>query len=307
LGEWAIRYLDYSVNKHAEKTYREEKVPAFKRLFANPKLSKTDSIEVLTPAIALLHIQNLANRKTGSTANCDRKNLRAAWEWGIKYLELPRLNPFAVVEKQQQNTKPRYVPPEDDFWKAYEAAGHEQDKRLLLCYLHTAARKDELFRLRWTDVDFINDRIRLWARKNRSGEWRGKWIPMTAALVEAMNAQRKVNGKHRFVFIDPVSGLPYKKRYRFMSQLCKKAGVRYFDHHAIRHLTASVLAGLGVPTVDIQQILRHELISTTDRYIKSMKDEKEGRKALALLSFPGKKHSKNHSQGFECSSENAAK
>ena len=37
--------------------------------------------------------------------------------------------------------------------------------------------------------------------------------------------------------------------------------------HAIRHLTASILGKNNVPLVDIQAILRHQRLSTTEKYI----------------------------------------
>lgn len=43
-----------------------------------------------------------------------------------------------------------------------------------------------------------------------------------------------------------------------------------FGCHAIRHLTASILAQADVPMVVIQGILRHKKLSTTERYVRRM-------------------------------------
>jgi integrase len=66
-----------------------------------------------------------------------------------------------------------------------------------------------------------------------------------------------------------------------MRSLCKKARVTAFGIHAIRHLTASILAKQNVPMVEIQAILRHRALATTERYIKRLRDLKP---ALQLLS-----------------------
>ncbi len=55
-----------------------------------------------------------------------------------------------------------------------------------------------------------------------------------------------------------------------MERLCKTAGVRQFDFHAIRHLTASILYRAGQPVAVIQAVLRHQSPQTTTRYLQSL-------------------------------------
>lgn len=52
-----------------------------------------------------------------------------------------------------------------------------------------------------------------------------------------------------------------------MKILCKRAGVKHFTFHGIRHLTASILAQQGIDIPTIQAILRHKNSMTTTRYI----------------------------------------
>jgi integrase len=66
-----------------------------------------------------------------------------------------------------------------------------------------------------------------------------------------------------------------------MRALCKPAGVKPFGFHAIRHLTASILAQADVPMVTIQRILRHKNLTTTERYISGLEPV---RPALEILS-----------------------
>lgn len=62
-------------------------------------------------------------------------------------------------------------------------------------------------------------------------------------------------------------GTPYNWRQYLMKILCKRAGVKHFTFHAIRHLTASILFHDGYPVMVIQGILRHKNPLTTTRYL----------------------------------------
>ena len=62
----------------------------------------------------------------------------------------------------------------------------------------------------------------------------------------------------------------YTNRIRLTKRLCVKAEVGHFCLHAIRHLTATLLAKEGVPMKDIQAILRHKRLATTENYIARM-------------------------------------
>lgn len=55
-----------------------------------------------------------------------------------------------------------------------------------------------------------------------------------------------------------------------MSKLCTEAGVHYFQYHALRHMTASILDDLGVPKGAIQRNLGHRNRQTTELCLHSI-------------------------------------
>lgn len=250
----------------------------FKRFFKVVKPEQHP--RCLKPATVLSYITEQAEVRSGYAANKDRKNLVAAWNWGMKYMErpLPGPNP-CIVERMSEVRHPRYIPREQDFWKIYDVA-EGQDKVMLLAFLHLAARRGEIFRLTWPDVDFGNSRIRLGTRKRRDGNFEYDWLPMTDELFSTLLAHKQ-QSTSGWVFINPQSEQPYVDHKKWMPRLCRQAGVKPFGMHAIRHLTASILAQNGVPTITIQAILRHKKISTTERYLHRLEDLKP---ALTLLS-----------------------
>lgn len=263
--QWCNEYLDYSKGRFSTKTF-DEKVSSFKRLF---KFVKQESpAEKILPAVALKVLTARAKAVSGYAANKDRKNLVAAWGWGAKYLALPKDNPFKAVDKFAEEKTVKYVPPQEDFWAVYEVA-EGQDKVFLLTMLHTAARRGEVVRMRWSDVDFKGKKITLWTRKRKGGNLEADTIPMTEILAEALWAHR-AQAKGLTVFTRE-NGQAYKWRQHLMPYLCGQAKVRKFGFHSIRHLSASMLDAAGVPLATIQAILRHQNATTTSRYLHELK------------------------------------
>ncbi len=284
-------YLDMAKERFAKKTAAEKKL-AFKYLFK--AIPPTVTSEELSPAMALNALRHIALKSSGHAANKARKNLIAAWEWGKKYYGLPAVNPFKEVEKFPADQQPRYVPSEEDFWKVHAEAS-PQDQAFLLFMLHTGARRAEVFRLQWDDVDFAGRKIRLGTRKTGHGGMEYAWLPMTTELHSTL-ATHRLRSRSGHVFTDPATGEPFAARQHYMARLCKRAKVKPFGFHAIRHLSATILAyeGLDIPTV--QAVLRHKNPNTTARYIKSLgvqPDKLEGvfvkRKAPKVLPFEASK------------------
>jgi integrase len=168
------------------------KVTLFKLFFE--KVDPTAPVRKLKPADVMAYILDQKEARSGNAANKDRKNLVAAWNWGMKYMNppLPGPNP-CLVDRMPEVREPRYVPPEEDFWKVY-AVAEGQDKVMLLVFLHLAARRGEVFRLTWADVDFGNNRAILWTRKRMGGSFEYDWLPMTAELSKTSRKEKAVWG-----------------------------------------------------------------------------------------------------------------
>nr|WP_287412370.1 tyrosine-type recombinase/integrase [Pseudodesulfovibrio sp.] len=267
LLKWAEQYLDYST-RFSPKVYSEKR-GAFRRFFHFTKPSaKADK---MTPRLALEFLQKEFDKRTGNAVNRDRKNLVAAWNWGIRYLDMPKPNPFELVDKFPADEKGHYVPSEGDFRKVLGVA-EGQDKIMLLTFLHTAGRRGEIYRLQWEDVDFINQRICLKTRKRKGGSLESDWIPMTEELTDTLRDHHKA-AVNEWVFIQPKGqhkGKPYTENRGFPQALCDKAEVKRFGCHGIRGLTASILAKHDVPMVAIRDTLRHKNLRITERYVRGL-------------------------------------
>jgi len=169
----------------------------------------------------------------------------------------------------------KYVPPVEDINKVLMAATPD-DMDLIMVLYHTAGRIGEALKMVWDDVNFEQRWIRLWTRKRRGGELQEDKIGMTDVLKGVLENRWKNRDKSSsFVFPNKegVSHTYDQKRY-LMERLCKKAGVKPFGFHAIRHHVASILADSGKASLSqIQKLLRHKRTTTTDNYIKTLDPE----------------------------------
>lgn len=264
--DFLTAYLDSQKEKVSEKNFNEKKL-SFKR--ALHVLKPEQDVTKVSPEQAELVMRYVAREVSGYAANKTRKNLSAAWSWGRRLYGLEK-NPWKDAEKMPADSTPRYVPPERDFWKVYDSCEDPRDKTLLLFLLHTGARIQEAFRLLWSDVDFERQQVRLGTRKTASGGMEYAWIPMTSELMAALREHKRWHHNSLSVFTSKVDGTQYNHRSKFMRRLCLRANVIPFGYHAIRHLTATILAHSGLDLPSIQAILRHHNPTTTARYIQSL-------------------------------------
>jgi integrase len=304
IERWIDDYLDFIMaNNFAEKTYQEKKA-AFARLAGFAGIGPDFPVDEVDRYLCADFFNGQMATRTGNAVNKDRKNLGAAWRWGRDNMRGWPMgeNPFLAISRKPEVRQPRYVPPESDFWTVYDYVSGKadesgsdadiQDRVMLFAYLHLAARRSELFKAKWSDVDFSRGLIRLWTRKREAGSLEYDLLPMSAELTNELKlwagrrlSHNTVDKQHLFVCLSPLPciedyyGKPFTKRSHVMERWCKKANVTPFGWHAIRHLTASTLYRRGYSQSHIQAVLRHKSATTTARYLRSM-GLSEVRKAL---------------------------
>lgn len=293
---WANAYLEESKRRNTIATFKAKR-DGFKRLIRylekSKDLSPDDAVSVLDRRQARVYLAWQNDQRGPNCSNKDRKILTTAWKWGANYLahfptDMP--DPFLACQRYSEIRTPRYIPPEADFWTVYNVAS-DREKALLACFLNLAARKGELLKLTWDDVDFQRGTVVLCTRKTRTGNVKRDEMPMNEDVRAAMLwlwQHREGNSGH--VFTCPVElliGQPYKAAAHVMPRLCKKAGVRHFGFHSIRHLAATILAQEGKSLFAIQHCLRHEKQTTTDQYLHSLGAFSEVSDALGALASRG--------------------
>jgi len=285
LMTFCSRYLDYAVSRYRPKVYDEKKAVC-KRILAAWG-SETLASEITTEQ-AQQYLDEQAIQRSSNAANKDRKNLLAMWNKGIKFFGV-KDNPFTLTERRSHDRQLQYTPPSADVLKVLMVA-NRQERVFLDAYLQTGARRSEIFRWTWVeDINFERREYRLGTRKTSDGSMQYEWFPMSDDLYESLHWwwENRTIKESPYVFVDdqkgPHYGKPYTTRRRFLSGLCKRAGVKSFGFHALRRFVASILADSGKSTNAIRRVLRHKNVSTTELYIQNINNDLK--ETMGALSF----------------------
>ena len=273
--ELVNRRLDYIKAYRSERHYRDTIYYA-KRWIKEWKGLKCS--EITTDMIQSYLIRRF-NETSGYTANKDLRYLRALFNFGIKSQRgWIKENPTEGLEFFPVEKKLHYIPPKQDILRVILAADPDTQDYLWTIAL-TLGRIGEINRLTWQDVDLEDRSLILYTRKKRGGHLTPRRVPMCEKLYQILKRRYMQRDKRKpWVFwhrywdrnISQWVEGPYKYRKRLLRGLCKRAGVKPFGFHALRHFGASVLDKNNIPIGVIQRILGHENRTTTEIYLHSI-------------------------------------
>jgi len=122
-------------------------------------------------------------------------------------------------------------------------------------------RKGEILSLKWDNVDLRHGFILLDITKN--GERRE--IPINDTLKGVLQGiTRRLDIS--YVFYDNATGKPYQDVKRSFNTALRKAGIKNFHFHDLRHTFASHLVMAGIDITTVSRLLGHKTLTMTLRY-----------------------------------------
>jgi len=258
-AKFCERFLSWYKVQNSKKSYNDYEclfnstiIPYFKDYYINDistemiekyKIKRSETIKPASVNKELTALKHLFNK---------------AIEWG--YL---RENPVAIVKKLKVSQKKYRFLSLEEINLVLENCP-EYLYPILLTGIHTGLRKSELFRLEWSDIDFERGVLTVTAKgEEHTKSYLNREIPMTSQLIDCLKAIPRVSN---WVFIkengDRYAG--YIKRS--LKTAVKRAGIKAFTLHDLRHTFASHLVMDGVDLPTVQKLMGHADISTTMIY-----------------------------------------
>jgi site-specific recombinase XerD len=185
----------------------------------------------------------------------------------------------------------------DDVWERKHVGKRERDRLLLALFAYAGLRRSELLGLDWADVDL--ERRLLKVRKAKGG--RQRIVPIHPALEPLFIDYLQVRAH------DPEPALFVGVQGRRLSQTimtqtflryARAAGVterKRVTPHTLRHVFASELLRAGANIRQIQELLGHKHLDSTQRYTRVTAHELRG--AVKRLHFPEHTHATRTATG----------
>lgn len=192
-------------------------------------------------------------------------NLAIKWEVsGIK------ANPCKGLPLMKENNyKERYLSV-DEAQRLYEAVCNVDNtmlKHIVPMLILTGARKREVLDSKWQDFDL--DR-QIW-RISMSKSGRSRYVPLSDGALNVLKNMPRVP-MCDWAFANPETSKPYTSVYRAWDKARVKAGLADVRMHDLRHSFASLLINSGRTLYEVQQILGHTQVKTTQRYAHLSQD-----------------------------------
>ena len=181
-----------------------------------------------------------------------------------------KANPAKEVDLLKVDNKRERFLSEEEVRRLYSAvvvSDNPMLKYIVPMLLLTGARKREVLDARWDDFDAEN---RLWRIPfTKSG--RPRTVPMSDGVMSVLDTVPRIAGCP-YVFPNPDTKKPFVTIHYTWDTARKRAGLRDVRMHDLRHSFASILINSGRSLYEVQHLLGHTQVKTTERYAHLQQD-----------------------------------
>ena len=217
-----------------------------------------------------------------------RNVMSVLFNHGLRHELLDR-NPVQWV---RQSAKRKKIPAVLEFAEVQSLLGalDVRERTMVLLDVVTGLRASELFGLKWTDIDFVKNEIRVTRSivlqvvgpcKTEASQKPVPLDPFLARTLRTWRAHTKYKAANDWLFASPHSG--GRKPYWYQSLmrnrirvLARRVGIsKKMGWHTFRHTCATLLRASGADIKVAQELLRHASCRVTlDTYTQAVTEHK---------------------------------
>ncbi len=195
-----------------------------------------------------------------STVSIEIRTLRQFFNVLISHKFLTR-NPLSGVQGPKVVDKQIRFLTQEEQDRLLEEVDSEDFRDLVVAYLHTGARKEELLpeRLTWDNVDLKNKSVTLTGKRDKV-----RTIPINQTLLEILSRRKnEMNLEFPFEFA-------YQNILKKLQLYYERAGIKDADVHTLRRTFGSRLVQKGVAIFAVSKLLGHSSVVITEKHYVSL-------------------------------------
>ncbi len=236
-----------------------------------PALGKKYLDEITKHDVVLFHHGMRGRGYAAGTCNRCLVMLRYAINLAIKW-EIPGMtkNPTKDAALFEDNSKKERFLSSEEAQALYEAVKKSDNpmlKFIIPMLILTGARKREVLDAKWEDFDPVRRQWRI--PMTKSG--RPRHVPLSEGVLQLLDSIPQGESCEH-VFANPKTRKPYVSIFYSWNTARKSAGLGDVRVHDLRHSFASFLVNAGRSLYEVQKILGHTQIKTTQRYAHLSQD-----------------------------------
>lgn len=246
------------------KTYRRKEL-LFEyhcKQFKNKKLS-----DITRQEIEDYH-RYIGNKQKPCAANSFLNLISHIYNIAIEWNFIDK-NPALHIKPYPTKSRDRFLQPNEisDFMTALNNLQNDKMRDFILLLLLTGQRKNNIFRLKWSDIDFHNNIMYLDHTKNHESQR----IPLTEQAINLLKSMHNkyFNPKQDWIFPSDRSNSGHIEDADLCwHQLLKSANIKNLHLHDLRRTMASYQAILGSSMNIISKSLGHKSLQSTAVYAR---------------------------------------
>ena len=235
------------------------------RIHLLPRFGRLHLDEITTQDVIAFHHAMRAQGYASSTCNRPLVILRYMFNLAKKWnIEGAVRNPITGMTLFEENNKRERYLSSVEVKRLYDTlatSSNPQLKNIVPLLLLTGCRKRELLDAKWEHIDIERYTWRIPISK--SGK--ARYVPLSTEVLNLLSQVPRFEACP-YVVPNPRTKLPYASIDYAWDNARRKAGLAEVRMHDLRHSFASFLVNAGRSLYEVQKILGHSQLTTTQRY-----------------------------------------
>lgn len=203
------------------------------------------------------------DKVTPATMGIELRTLRAFFNFFVKRGYLVS-NPLTGIKRPKQEEKSIRFLTTEEISNLFEKIDDPEYKDLILMYLNTGARREEILpeKFTWKNVDFKRKRIKLTGKRNKI-----RYVPMNETVYQILRRRYFIE-KHEFPF-----DFDYEYLYKKIKQYYKDTGIKNANVHTLRKTFGSLMVQAGTDIFTVSKLLGHSSVRVTENHYADIIEE----------------------------------